>query len=104
MYTQQDDLSTTIICEEDFTLMHINTVRAELLKILADKSNTNLTLDLSGTQMMDSSGIKLILGLYRTCLDKGITLKLNVSSPFILNLLELCRLPNIIETTGQREP
>ncbi len=48
-----------------------NDVRAKLDKLIEDPSILELVLDLSGVTFMDSSGLGVILGRYRTVTARG---------------------------------
>ncbi len=73
------------------------------LELLIERSRRSLlVVDLSGVDFMDSSGVGLLIGLRRLCLEHDKTMSLANPSPSIKKLLEMLRLTDFfaVHTTA----
>jgi anti-sigma B factor antagonist len=62
----------------------------EHLAALCEDRPATLVLDLSGVTFLDSSGVALLLSLWRTCRRDGVELLLARVSPVARRVLEVC--------------
>jgi anti-anti-sigma factor len=86
-----------LIAEEDFLVTHAGSLQGQLISGVEGIQSGKLILDLSRTTHMDSTGIKLVIGLLKTCQQKGVALQIEVASPSILQLFHICKLNQILD-------
>jgi anti-anti-sigma factor len=67
-------------------------MKAEVEQLADDSPQKNLVLDLGAVTFMDSSGVGLLIGLRRMCLERGKTLTISNLSPPLKKLLSMLRL------------
>jgi anti-sigma B factor antagonist len=67
-------------------------MKAEIEQLTRDAPKKPLILDLDAVTFMDSSGVGLLIGLRRMCLERGTTLTVTNPSPPIKKLLGMLRL------------
>ena len=72
-------------------------IRQELDGLIADPGVRRLVFDLSGLGFMDSSGIGMILGRYRTMMMRGGTVAVRPGCRQVDRMIELSGLYQIIE-------
>lgn len=74
-----------------------STVEAERATFHArlDAAEGPVSLDLSGVREIDSLGITLILGLFKSCQKKGLAFSVEGVSPDILRVFKLFSLPKL---------
>lgn len=96
MKINQETNCLTLVAEEDFLFNKAEKIQATLVKALESCQSTSVVLDLTQTTVMDSIGIKLLLGLYKSCQQKGLSLQVDVSSETIIRLFQLCQLHNLL--------
>ncbi len=94
-----EDNALKIIADQDFTIANAKEIQAQLLTTLESvKSDTqNVLLDLSKTTLLDSIGIKLVIGLLKSCQQKGLTLALQVASPAMMKVLQICKISQLLD-------
>ena len=78
-------------------------VRRELDGMLADPSLHHLTLDFSGVNFMDSSGIGVVLGRYRILRDRGGTLSVAHMKGHVARIFRMSGMDRIIANLDQQE-
>ncbi len=72
-------------------------IRAELDRLIADPSVKRLIFDLSGLQFMDSSGIGMMIGRYKTMVRRGGSVAVRAGNRQVDRMMELSGLYQIIE-------
>lgn len=72
-------------------------IRNDLDALIADPAVNRLVLDLSGLQFMDSSGIGMMIGRYKTMIRRGGSIAVRTGSSQVDRLMELSGLYQIIE-------
>ena len=99
-HTRQRDRLTVQLAGE---LDHCSAlgIKNELDRLIADPSLRHLTLDLSGLQFMDSSGIGVILGRYRTLAARGGSVAVQGMNPQIRRIFQLSGMGQIIRVADQ---
>ena len=75
-------------------------IRQDLDDLIADTRVKRLILDLQGLTFMDSSGIGVIIGRYRTLLSRGGSVAVCGESPHVQRIMQLSGLYQIIEKTN----
>jgi anti-anti-sigma factor len=83
--------------QEDMSLDHVPKLRAEMLTVLNDATSSAVVLDMSQITVMDASGLKLLVGLLRTCQNKKLPLRIEVSKKSLLQSLYFCKLEKFME-------
>jgi len=94
-YKREADTLTVILSGE---LDHHTSeyVREELDRLIEDVSIKHLILDLKGLQFMDSSGIGVVLGRYRTMAKREGSVGVKNTTPRIDKIFEVSGLYKII--------
>lgn len=93
--TSNDTLRLTP--EQDWLVSSVDAEQQAIEKALADKTSGQVVLDLTQMDQMDSMGLKLLVGLYKSCVKKGLNLRVEAASAKILRLTRLCGLNQYIE-------
>jgi len=73
-------------------------VRTELDELIADERIVHLVIDMQGLTFMDSSGIGVLIGRYRTLARRKGTLSVQNMNPLIQRIFHLSGLHQIIHT------
>ena len=84
----------TISITGDIEMMSIKNFKNELLEI-GQNEEQDIGLDLSNVNYIDSSGIGVLISLYKLQKNKGKNLKILKVSPKVLNVLKLSSLADI---------
>lgn len=93
---RQGSLIAEFIDLKRFTLANVEKVKTELTPILAQK-HTHLIFDFQKIEFIDSSAIGCIISLVKTAQKHGGTVKLANITPNVMDVLELLRLPMILD-------
>jgi stage II sporulation protein AA (anti-sigma F factor antagonist) len=72
-------------------------VRADLDELLADERVLHLIVDMKELTFMDSSGIGVLIGRYRTLARRGGTLEVGNMTPHVQRIFQLSGLHQIIK-------
>ncbi len=48
-------------------------------------------------ELLDSIGVKILAGLYKTCQEKGLNFSLDVAHPSVYKVLQLCKMEQLME-------
>lgn len=93
---QRGSLVAEFIELKRFTLVNVEKVKTELTPILSQE-NTHLILDFQKIEFIDSSAIGCIISLVKTAQKHGGSVKLANITPNVMDVLELLRLPMILD-------
>lgn len=93
---RQGSLIAEFIDLKRFTLANVEKVKTELTPILAQE-HTHLIFDFQKIEFIDSSAIGCIISLVKTAKKHGVTVKLANITPNVMDVLELLRLPMILD-------
>lgn len=93
----KDETQVRLIATQDLTFAQAADIQAGLLAGVEAGDGKPVILDLTGIQQVDSTGIKLVLGLYKSCQDKNLPLTVEVASPSVSKLFQVCKLNKFIE-------
>lgn len=96
MKVVQEADTVRLVAEQDFLITNSAVLQGELMSSTQEVKSGSIILDLCQTTLMDSVGIKLVIGLYKTCVQKGLTLQIEASSPTILKLFQICKLNEML--------
>lgn len=72
----------------------VDALRKNALALLLEPC-TEVVLDLTSTEVVDSLGITLILGLFKTCQQKQLPFRVEGASPDLLRVFKLFSLPRL---------
>lgn len=81
-------MATTLVLAGELTIAQAATQREALLAALAG-CDAVLTLELSGVEAFDSSGVQLLLAARRSIAERGGTLGLQACSPPVMEALRV---------------
>lgn len=84
---------------QELTAVNADQVRSQAKEALAE-SHTAMTVDLSETRFLDSSGLGALVGLHKVMCSRGGTFTLLNPSPVARQLLDLTRLHRILKITN----
>jgi anti-anti-sigma factor len=85
------------VAEKDITAEQAKVLGEYFAEEVKDAAAVAVVLDLCSIDFVDSTGIGTIVGLARTCEEKGLDFRIEVSSPDILRVLRTCNLQNMFE-------
>lgn len=88
---------TRLVIEQDLMATYAQEIHQKMLAAMDAVEDGVIVMDIAKAKMMDSIGVKLVIGLFKTCTAKGFPFRLEVSSPTILKLLKVCRLTDLID-------
>jgi anti-sigma B factor antagonist len=83
-----------IAAEGNLVASSVDGFRKSAMEALA-KPCTSVVLDLQGAEVVDSLGITLILGLFKTCQQKKLPFQVEGVSPDLLRVFKLFSLPRL---------
>lgn len=83
--------------QEDMLLTNATTMQQAFSKALETFQGKQVKLDLTKINNVDSTGLKLIIGLFRTCQTNHQQFYIETSSSAIVKLMQLCGLNKMIE-------
>ena len=89
------DEQMTITTEENWIGTLAAELQAELLSNMEQFKTGNVFLDLSQTDFMDSLGIKLVVGLIKSCQEKNLSFEIINCSASILRLFRIFNLDKL---------
>lgn len=93
----ETDTELRLMAEEDFTVKHAPVLQQELLQMLSGVQGKSVVLDLSRTNLIDSMGIKLLVGVFKSCQENGLSFCLEASTQSVVKVLHLCKLNQLFE-------
>jgi len=91
---QREHNVSIISIEGSLEIKFIKELKSQLIDLVQNENN-NIELDLSKTQYMDSTGIGVLLNLYRILKSKGKSIRLIGVSPKIRGVLKLGNLSEL---------
>jgi anti-anti-sigma factor len=94
---QMDGRNWKVIIKDNLVGPLVEPLCTQLLdEINRIESVATVTLDLSQCEHLDSPGIKLVVGLYKTCQIRNWPLEITIASTQLMHLFTLCKLDKII--------
>lgn len=97
MQVLEKDNTLRLIAEENFSLTFADALQLKMQDALKQAQANEVVLDVRDVEIMDSIGIKLVVGLYKTCLDQKRKFSMEVAHPGVSKVLRLCKLDQMIE-------
>lgn len=94
--SKTDNGALRLVAEADFTIEHAQALQQQLKSQIEAHTGEPVVLDLSAIHFMDSVGVKLVVGLFKSCQLKSLPLTVEVASGQILRLLNLCKLSQML--------
>jgi anti-anti-sigma factor len=91
MKTQKSNGTVYLNPKGDLVASTVEVLRDGMLKALDDAKEA-VVLDLSSTKQLDSLGITLVLGLFKSCQKKGIAFSIEGANPDLLRVFKLFNL------------
>jgi anti-anti-sigma factor len=76
----------------DLVASTVEAQRAAMMKALEAKPGA-VVLDLAGVEQLDSLGITLVLGLFKTCQKAGVPFSIEAVKPDLMRVFRLFNLP-----------
>jgi anti-anti-sigma factor len=83
----------------DLVASSVEQQRTEMLSAI-EVSAKSLVLDLSSVEQVDSLGISLVAGLFKTCQAKGLEFSVEGANANILRVFKLFKLPHFFPVKG----
>lgn len=86
----------TIIIDENFVVEQASLLREETKKYMAD-GTYNYTLDFKNCKFIDSTGLGVIVSIYKKCMENKGSLKLKHLNDDVLRVFKLTRLDKVFD-------
>jgi anti-anti-sigma factor len=97
METIQDEHEITFLLKSDFVLANTERIKDLMLAQLAEvKKETRISLDLSSMQNLDTFGVRVILGLAKSCKEKGCPLSVKTSDQNLKEIFQFLKLGSLL--------
>jgi len=97
MLTEKKENTLFLVAEEEFTIQNANAIQEKLVASVLSLTEDHVVLDLRKISFMDSIGVKLIVGLFKSCQAKKVQFRVDINSPGILKTLQICKMDQLIE-------
>ena len=94
--TEKTPDSLSIVLQEDLTVLNAKQAVKHFKSALAEAEGDSIILDLNQIDMVDSMGLKVIIGLYQSCQTENKTLEVHTQSPAIQRIFHMCNLGRFI--------
>lgn len=103
MQTVVNENGLRLISEENFNSTFIDSLQKKMLEAVNANPDGDVVLDMRQVEIIDSLGLKLLIGLYKTCQAQNRLLKLEVLNPSVIKVIRVCKLEQLIhlEETAQ---
>ncbi|MBK8792514.1 MAG: STAS domain-containing protein [Holophaga sp.] len=98
MKTQKTDGTVRLNPKGDLVASTVETLRDGMVKAL-ESATEAVVLDLSSTKQIDSLGITLVLGLFKSCQKKEITFSIEGANTDLLRVFKLFNLTKFFSIT-----
>ena len=85
------------VTENDFNISTVEAVKPQIVIALESSPKKEVALVFGEADVIDDTGLKLLIGLYQECLKKDLKLSLTVKSSSILETVHLCKLDQLID-------
>ncbi len=96
MQTVVNETGLRLISEENFNSTFIDALQKKMLEAINANPNGDVILDMRQVEIIDSLGLKLLIGLYKTCKSQNRLLRLEVLNPSVVKVLRVCKLEQLI--------
>lgn len=90
------DSANVVHMPEKLTMANANSVKQQLTEMI-DDGKTNLVIDLAGMSFTDSSGLAVLVAVYKNIQKLGGSAVILSPQPAVQSLLELTRLQELFE-------
>lgn len=91
-----DEITKTIIIEEDFIVDAASIFRDDT-KTLIEKGIYNFVLDFNKCRFIDSTGLGVIVGIYKKCIENNGSVQLRNLHEDVLRVFKLTRLDRVFD-------
>ncbi len=99
MKTQKTDGTVRLNPNGDLVASTVELLRDGMLKAL-DAAKVAVVLDLSSTKHIDSLGITLVLGLFKSCQKQGLAFSIEGANPDLLRVFKLFNMTKFFSVAG----
>ena len=89
-----------LVVKEDLVASSVTRLRAEMLEAV-EQAGGSVVLDLSAASQVDSLGISLVVGLFKTCQKRGLAFQVEGVNANILRIFELFKLTRHFPVKGE---
>ncbi len=97
MQVLETENTLRLIAEENFSITFADALQSRMQSAMQQATTQDVVLDIREVELIDSIGIKLVVGLYKTCLEKKLKFSMDVAHPSASKVLRLCKLDQLIE-------
>lgn len=97
MQVLEKDNTLRLVAEENFSVTFADALQSRMQEAMQTLQSSEVILDVRDVELMDSIGIKLVVGLYKTCIDQKRHFSMEVAHPSVSKVLRLCKLDQMIE-------
>lgn len=86
-----------LIFEENFSMSFADDLQKRIVEAINKSPTEDLILDMRNVELLDSVGVKILVGLYKTCQMQNRKLLLEVSNPDLSKVICLFKLDQLIQ-------
>lgn len=97
MFIVDEGNTLKLVAEENFSHTFAEALHAKLQESMQNVQAKDVVLDMTQVELLDSIGVKLLVGLYRTCQEQSLGFSVDVAHQSVYKVLRLCRLDQLIE-------
>jgi anti-anti-sigma factor len=97
MLTETSSNAVRFVITEESLLHHTETLREQMTASLREVAAGEVVLDLTQVATISSRGVGLIVGIWKSCLKKGLEFRVEVLPGKLTNLLKMCNLSGQID-------
>ena len=94
--TKNSSGEKTIFITKNLAIEEAGDLREELYKLIND-GTTNLSLNFRDCNFIDSTGLGVMVAVYKRCVELGGSMKLYSLKPQVMKLFNLTRLDKVFE-------
>jgi len=86
-----------LIFDENFSTSFANDLQIRMIEAINKTPMGDLVLDMRNVEILDSVGVKILIGVYKTCQEQNRKLLLEVSHSNLRQVISLFKLDQLIQ-------
>ncbi len=90
----QDDVKVTIA--KEFAIKEAAELREKAYELI-DQGSRSFMMDFSNCEFIDSSGLGVLVSIYKRCAEKGGTVRILHMKPQVMKIFQLTRLDKVFD-------
>ena len=89
--------SVSLVAENDFNHTQARAIQTQLTELMGASSTLPVTLGFGAADTLDGAGLKLVIGLAKSCIQQNRKLTIQTSNPGLRASLQFCGLDTLID-------